>query len=321
MWVYPPGTERQIVSLGRWRQRTKDLGVLRVLLWLEGFPIGTSAARSSLVAALHTAEDTLRKHITPSPAPAAAPGSAAGQEPIASLAAELASKRGPDALPRPIRQSAADRVRSVELLLRTFGLGEVPTASDSEAFEIERLLGVAPGRRHKVDGAGPWLTGSPHDLLSAGLTLALPVLAQTMETASDSELEEARPFARSLFHLMPLAARLIGATHGNDNHAGFGGIAHLDEEPELGPLMVAVTVGMRRTAPEMADNLAAIHASLQSVPDAMASIKALLDMPQAVVDQNLAGQPVSVRHRIDRVVEAALEGRIHAGPHGNSSTT
>lgn len=310
VWLYPSGTEQQIVSLCRWRRHTKDPGMLRVLLWLEGFPIPTYAARSALTASLRAAGEAFQEHTAPTPDAAATPGSDARREPVESLAAELAAKRGHNAAPRPIRQPAAERARSVELLLRTFGLGEPPTATDSEALAIERFLGVAPGRRHLVNGAGPWLTGSPHDLLTAGRTLALPVLVKTMATATDTELEEARPFAHALFRLMPLAARLIGAVHGKDNHAGFGGIACLDEEPAMAPLMVAMTVGMRRSDPEMADNLTAIQASLQHLPDALANVKDLLDMPQAVLDENLAEQPAAVRRQVLRVVEAALEGKL-----------
>ncbi|MFI1884955.1 hypothetical protein [Streptomyces jumonjinensis] len=301
------------MSLGRWRQRTKEPGLLRVLLWLEGFPIPTEAVSFAVLDHLLAFEKAIQKHIPQSPDSAAAPGSVADRDPIESLAAELATRRGPKALPRQIRQPAAERARAIELMLRAFGRGESVTATDDEAFAVERLLGVAPGRRHKVDGAGPWITGSPHELLGLVHAFAPPVLFKTMLTATEAELEEARPFARTLFCGMPLIARLIGAIYGNDNHAGFGFLADQEEKPFLAPLIVAVVVAVRRTDPRMAANLAALHSSLQDLPDAMAEIKSMLEMPQAELEQNLAEQPAAVRLQLLRVVDAALEGRFEGG--------
>ncbi|GGY34815.1 hypothetical protein [Streptomyces anulatus] len=312
VWVYPPGTERQIVFLGRWRQRTKDPEVLRVLLWLEGFPIPTEAVEIALLRCL-LAVGALEDRIAPSPDSAAAPELDTGRDPIESLAAELAAKRGPKALPRPIRQSAAERARAIELMFRTFGRGESITVTDDEAFELERLLGLAPGRRHKVDGVGPWITGSPHQLLDLARTFAPPALFKTMLTVTEAELEEARPFAHTLFYGMPLAARLLGAIYGNDNYAGFGFLANQEEKPFLAPLILAVVVAVRRTDPKMTANLTALHSSMQALPDTMAEIKNMLEMPQSQMDQNLAKQPAAARRQLSRVIEAALEGKFEGG--------
>ena len=37
MWLYPAGTDRQLLCLLRWRRQTKDPDTLKVLLWLDGF--------------------------------------------------------------------------------------------------------------------------------------------------------------------------------------------------------------------------------------------------------------------------------------------
>ncbi|MFF3554570.1 hypothetical protein ACFYXL_14315 [Streptomyces tsukubensis] len=300
------------MSLGRWRQRTKDADVLRVLLWLEGFPITTDAVRSAVVADLRAAGDALQEHINPSLFADGVPEQVP-RETVESFAAGLAARRGPKAVPRPVRQPADERARSVELMLRAFGLGETVTATDGEAFAVERLLGVSAGRRQKVHGVGPWLTGSPQDLFAAAPAVALPALAEAMATVTDTDLEEARPVAHALFFGMPLVARLIGTVHGKDNHAGFGGIARLDEEPTAALWMVAMGVALRRMEPETAGNLAAIHSALRALPGAMADIMTLLEMPQAALDQNLAGHSAAVQLQVLRVVEAALEGKFESG--------
>src|SRR5580698_9701780 len=49
IWRYPPGTERQLIALLRWRQHSKDPDLLKALLWLDGFPIPDATVREALL--------------------------------------------------------------------------------------------------------------------------------------------------------------------------------------------------------------------------------------------------------------------------------
>ena len=180
VWRYPPGTDRQLAALLRWRQRSKDPDLLKVLLWLDGFAIPVSAVRDALARQLGVMTEIMEREIGRqarrlglNPSDDIARGQA-----IDGLAQTLAAKRGTTPVPRRSRVRVEDRARAVTLMVRMFGLGETIQGTAEDAEIIERVLGLAPnGRRHAIADAGPWLTGSAEDLFGAAGIVGLPRLA------------------------------------------------------------------------------------------------------------------------------------------------
>jgi hypothetical protein len=246
LWVSPEGTDRQLISLLGWRTVTKNPDVLRVLLWLDGFAIPPGAVRDAIVTNMRSVLNELERALA-TMGDADAP--ADRDEQIHLLAAAAASKRGPRAVPRRSRVTAAERTRSMELLLRMVGLGEAVVVSTDEAAAVERVLGIGPaGRNDRVGDAGPWLAGPPEALFTAVDVIALPKALQAVLDATDEELELARGIVVALVRYLPLAARMLATLVDKDNHAGLGNAQHLDRDPETAMLMIPAVLSMLRAA-------------------------------------------------------------------------
>jgi hypothetical protein len=315
VWLYPAGTDAQLVSLLGWREFTKDPNTLAVLLWLDGFPIATSQVRISLVRYLRAALDAIDREIT-------AQAERLGLDPdrpedrraaLAAIAARLAGRRGPNAPPRPTRVSAADRQHAFELMMRAFALGEDVQATSTEAGVVERVLGVAPNGRHdRVGGAGPWLTGPAEDLFDAAEVTAFPNALQAVDGATDVELETARGIVLAIFRYMPLMARLMETVFDKANHAGFAGLRDLDQHPEQAVFLVPVVVSMLRAGWQ--ENISQIADMLGNLAELPGQAAQLLDMPHNIVEANLQGQPQETRQMAQRLIEAALNSKLDPAP-------
>src|SRR5579864_505446 len=48
VWAYPVGTERQLLALLRFREQTRSLELIRIALWVTGFPIELESVREAL---------------------------------------------------------------------------------------------------------------------------------------------------------------------------------------------------------------------------------------------------------------------------------
>lgn len=102
MWDYPPGADRQLVTLLRWREYTKDPEILRVLLWLDGFEIPVADVRAALVRRAEAVTEALDRAIR---AHAQREGlnpdsQAARDDALDELARIAAAKRRPSLVPR-----------------------------------------------------------------------------------------------------------------------------------------------------------------------------------------------------------------------------
>ncbi|MFG2276030.1 hypothetical protein ACGFNY_40500 [Streptomyces chartreusis] len=312
VWLYPPGSGRQLVSLLRWREYTKDPNILRVLLWLDGFPISTGAVRNSVNATLSTTSQTLERELAVEASRLGLDPAAGREAALSSISSALAAKRGPSALPRLVRVTASERADAVELLLRLFAFGETVDTTEEEASTVEKVLGVLPGRRQGVNGSGPWLVGPARDLFDAAQFVSVPRMAETAIEATDAELESARPIVAMLFRILPLVAKMIGALFGNDNYTGMQGVGHLNENPEFVMLLVPMVVGMIRAGWQ--ENLDTIATALEPFPALVADIERVLDLPSKQVERNLEGQPAPVQHRARLLIDAALDGKLDQAP-------
>lgn len=309
VWRYPPGADQQLVTLLAWRQRSKEPDVLQVLLWLDGFPIPAAAVRDALARQLQNVIDAIGEEITRrardlglDPADELARSQA-----IDILAGTMAAKRGAAPLVRRTRMRASDRARAVALLVRVFGLGEAIDGTARDATSMEQVLGIAPnGRRHSINGEGPWLSTPAEDLFGAAGIVGLPRLAEAVTTATEPELAAARQTVVALFQYLPLMIRVVGVMFGDDNYTGLAGLGNFDQQPECVVYLVPMVISMLRAG--WKENLDAVTAALQPFPELAAQAQRILDMPDSQVKANLAGQPAVIRQRVDRLIEAAIEG-------------
>lgn len=310
-WRYPPGVDRQLIALLRWRQRTKDPDLLKVLLWLDGYEVPVSAIRGALARQLSAITETVERELNLQAQrlgldPASDDGHS---QAIDALAKAMAAKRGTTMIPRHGRLRSADRARAVSLMIRTFGLGETTEGTAGEAAAVERVLGIAPnGRRHAIEGAGPWLTGPAEDLFGAAGIVGLPHMLASVTDASEAELIAARRTVIALFRHLPLMVRMVGVMFGDDNYLGLATMAQISQHPEMAIYVTSMIVAMLRAG--WNENLEAITSALGVYPELAEQAQRILDMPAKTIEANLAGQPEDVRERARRLIEAAIEGKI-----------
>ena len=309
-WRYPPGTDRQLAALLRWRQHSKDPDLLKILLWLDGFAVPVTDVRDALTRQLRGMTDLMEREISQQarqlgldPADQDARSQA-----ISVMAQTLAAKRGSTPIPRRNRVHAEDRTRAVALLIRVFGLGETIEGTAADATAVERTLGIANGRRQRVEGAEPWLTGPAEDLFSAATITGLPRLLDAVTNASDAELTSARQTVVAIFQHLPLMARMLGAVSGEDNYAGFAAFSQLDQHPESVVYIVPMVVAMQRAG--WNENLEAVTSALRPFPELAARAEHILTMPASTVEANLAGKTADVQKRARRLIDAAIDGTL-----------
>lgn len=309
VWLYPPGTDRQLVSVLRYRALTKDQGVLRVLLWLDGFHVPADDVRRALLDHMHRMGESVEQAISTeasrlglNPAEGIARSHAVDE-----LARTMAAKRGSSSLPRRGRVRARERGDAIALLIRAIGLGEPVEGTPGQGDAVERTLGVAPnGRRHSIAGAQPWLTGPAEDLFSAADLISLPRLLDAATHSTENELETARKTVTALFRYLPLAARMIDVLSGRDNYAGLASFEQVTQHPEIVLWLVPAVVAMFKAG--WSENLNAITDALQQFPDLASRAQALTDMPASTVAANLAAKPEQVRKQAERIINAAIDG-------------
>lgn len=311
VWRYPPGTDRQLAALIRWRRHTKDPNLLTVLLWLDGFAIPPAAVRAALTRQLGVVTESMDREITrqacrlgldPSDGPAR------GQA-VDALAQALAAKRGATPVPRRGRVRAQDRTRAVALMIRMFGLGESVQGTAEDAAVVERVLGLAPnGRRHTIAEAGPWLTGPAEDLFAAAGIVGLPSLLDTIHNACDADLTAARQSVVALFRLLPLMTRMLSVMFDDDNYAGLAAFGQIDQHPQTLVFIVPMVIAMLKAG--WRENLDTVASALRPFSDLAEQAHRILGMPAATISANLAGKPVETRDRARRLIDAAIEGQF-----------
>ncbi|MFE4514737.1 hypothetical protein ACFRMQ_11175 [Kitasatospora sp. NPDC056783] len=310
VWLYPAGADRQLIDLMAHRTHTKDRAQLLALLWLDGHRIEPAVAREALAAVLEEIRTGLDNEVAAQAARLGDGRPADRDTALGSLAAQMASRRGPNALPRPVRVKAAERAGALETLMRAFAFGEQRQVSEDDALVVERVLGISPGRRERVAGAGPWLVGPAADMFDTGSAVtSLPSMARALAQASDSELDQARRMAAALAAGLATAARMLTATTGKPNKAGLQNAAALDRNPLLSLLLVGMAAAMIRHG--WAEQLTEVAAAAAPFPILLTGLDRVLDMPAVEVERNLHTAAPTIRDSAKRLIDAALDGRLH----------
>jgi hypothetical protein len=311
IWKYPAGTDRQVASLIRWRQQTKNPDLLKVLLWLDGFAIPASAVREGVARHLEFMTATISEAIGQQALRLALDpdDEAARDQAVDALARTLSAKRGTSPIPRRARVAAADRARAVALMLRTFGLGQAIDGTSAEAAAVERVMGIAPnGRRNSVADSGPWLTGPAEDLFDAARITGLPSLLTAIDGATDADLAAARPLVLALVRYLPFMVRVIGALFDDENYVGLAYFSHMDQNPEFVVFAIPLILAMLRAG--WHENLHAVATALDQAPEMTAQMQRVLGMPSETVAANLMGKPDEVRQQAHRLINAAIDRQL-----------
>jgi hypothetical protein len=301
IWTYPIGAERQLRALMVWREATHDPDLLRVALWVDGYPVDTRRVQQSIGAALNKmAADVHRA------ASAAAPPDASEAEQRRAFAAQAAGLRGRNtSIPRPRGVSSAERTSAVEALLNTFLFGQTGEVSDDTAKQVEQLFGLQ-GAREQVPatGAGPRLTGPPGTIFDLTPHVGLQRFLEVAQTATDVEMNLVRPSLNALLVGLPLVARLLSTVHGADAE-GFGSMADLGRRPELPVLLVPVLIGLHRAG--QAQGLMDVVAALEPVPALAAEILSAQDLPHAEIVVNLQNQSPEVAKLVEQLLDSPID--------------
>ncbi len=310
-WIYPEGTHRQLAAVLHWRTQTKDPGLIRILLWMDGFDVPTGDVQAAVVKQLQTARDTVDRVIRAAAADAGLDVRVPAEhdQAVATVAATVAARRrGPSAIPRLTRVSKKDRDAAAAIMIKTFALG-IPAEGDVEgqARLVERVLGISPnGRKQRIADTGPWITGPAAPLLEAVDIISFPQLLAVAESATTAEFEAARMMTLAMFRYLPFLIRFTAAIYDDPNYIGMASAARLDADPGMVALLLPAIVSITRTGWETVSPLAD---ALGNAPTIAARTEHLLDMPQRTLSKNLEHDP-QMRAQVDRVLNSALNDEL-----------
>lgn len=223
----------------RLRRHLTLLHPLRTLLWMEGCAIPTSDLRTSLASWLP-------------PAPAIEL-----TEEQRDLLSSMALRRAKEARRHlgPYGLSEMDAADATEhVVLRA--IGDDPEVGPELRAILAKAMGLERASSDSLGGVRPWYSGdsSPEQLL-AGFSFA--EMRALVESASDDDLEWARPRARFLVWDLPEFVRLV------EMHAGKG-FAGLHAAAQLGPASapLGVIVALRARSFGVGDNIDLISAAV-----------------------------------------------------------
>jgi DNA-binding transcriptional MerR regulator len=318
VWTYPAETADQLRSLLRLRAATRDPNVLRAALWFEGYPLTTSRLRTSITGFLRSMQTALDKELAKLSSAASREDHALGRwQAITELAHTVAAARS-RRTPRAGRQRLADRTRAFALL---FGLAlDEPAAVDqldSDAAALERALGTDRGRRFRPNSVEPWLTGAPSESWALFREVgSLPRLIEIAESATDAELEAARPLAQTLLFGISAFSQMTDALAGDRNAAGLAAFVAVSDDPVARALLPVFVISLMRS-PALVDNLAAISSALtDSVLPLQAAVRELATLPpdqRAARLKHLDRLSWTQQNQLKRLIEA-FERPLNEGP-------
>jgi hypothetical protein len=307
VWTYPPQAADQLRALFRLRKTTKDPDVLRVALWFEGYDVSTSRARDAMSGYVHKIRAGVERELARRMPTANTDDEASRWTVIEQIAQVLARKRV-GSLPRYGRQPQRRRDRAVAL---TMGLAlSEPRAekllNEESALDVEKLLGLTPGRALRVGDAEPWLSGPATTGLAGFAKFAsLTELSAAVESADDTHLEAARANARTLLHGMSFVVRLADAFTGTPNATGITALIQLTQVPDICIWITALLASLARS-PEHADGVTEVLAALsalQSVEGQVRELAAMSEEDRSALFKNLPNLPYRQQAGFRRVVE------------------
>jgi hypothetical protein len=302
IWTYPAEAADQLCALLRLRAATRDPDLLRAALWLGGYPVPVIRAQHSMITVFRKLQADIEKELTKRSVTDEEHGR--GQV-LAEVARDMAaSRKGP--IPRFARQSLADRTTAFETILK-LGLGETLPLQElaTNADQVERVMGLHRGRHYRPNGVGPWLMGPADEGLALVQELgSLPKLTETLETATSDELEQARPFVRTLLTGIAAFSQMADAFAGYHNAAGLAAAVALKESPLI-PVMILAWVISALRSETLTSNMTEVNEALTSSVFPVADrARQLAALPPDEQEARLARLPWSNQNQLRRLIKA-----------------
>jgi hypothetical protein len=278
IYRYPIGAERQLDDLLAWRKIERNVDWLRVLLWVDRWPVPLDRVRPSLARALRAAVDTVDAELQKY-------AQAGAADPISAMAVDLAKRRGANTVMQRQRGvTAHERQQALDQLLHAvLDPTAQPPVEDQRA--AERAIGINPNtaRRHGV----PAFTINYEDwpLFGPPGTLDLRGFLTLVEHASDEQLDRAGYIANLFVVLLPIAAKLLTAITGGATGSPFDPLKHTHDQP----IEYAFAVGLALSFDhhDLLGDLPQLAAALSELFEQIESINTVLDMPQDQVRENV----------------------------------
>jgi DNA-binding transcriptional MerR regulator len=259
VWLYPPGTERQLERLLHWRSKTRSLSLIAIVLWIEAFPIDVERIRT----ALGTVTDQMASELDPS-----------GDIPafIDQQARKLAAARGKNSFPRIVKMKSAERIRACGYLLAVaLDAEDEIERREEDAVLVERMLGLRSGQRGGLANKEPFIDA----VRSLRPVMAVGKVREALASATDEQLELTRLTARLTSVWMPLLLPEMLAEY---SAAEANPLRKLAEQNVKDPAIevyamqiIHQLLAMHERQPE-ADELAQAIAALQSVTTDLAML-------------------------------------------------
>ena len=286
-WTYPAEAADQLATLLRLRKKTKQPDVLRVALWLEGFPVDAARVQASVAADLTRLLEVMTKEVAKRRR--RSDGSEVSTwEALEQIARRWARKRGSKAPPRYGRQKLEDRERAMTLAFGlVLGVDGVAERIKEDAHRIERMIGIDRGRNPR-GGLPALLHGPAGDALAGFADLcSLPALIHAVENTAADEFSTSRVMARVFLNGLVTFARITDAVAVSENAIGLAAIETLHDDPNTGVWLVALIVAVKPSR-VLNENLQALTTALaESVLPVDQHARELAGLPAEDLNQHL----------------------------------
>jgi hypothetical protein len=302
--VYPDDALRQLEALLRFRQQTKTEDLLRVGLWLEGYPIVPETLSAALRRIITSGVAALEAELSQMEATGRTRAEAI--EDVGRKAARLRGRR------RFLSQSRggrlAERERAFVAVMR-LGLGDESIVRELDELGpvVERVLGLDRARKFRAGGVGPWLSGPAGEGLAGVVEFAsLPRLLEVMESVTVEELQTARARVWTLLQGISFVCRLADAFSGRRNVTGMGAMAEAAGDLTTRALLTAFVVKAQRS-PELASGLEKVCTALDqflTIGERFRWMASLSAEEQIVQLPGRAGLDWGQQRRLERTLDA-----------------
>jgi hypothetical protein len=197
-WLYPPGTDEQLLRLLHWRGQAPSLDLVRIGLWLDGFDIALEGVRASVASFVDGWFSMLDRE-----RPARTDDEGAT---VDAIAGRFARMRGRAPVPHVVRMSLAERTRAYGYMVAVmFDMSDEVERRRADAVLLERMLGLRSGL-----GRGLAAVVGLEAVSEQLARLPAPELARrVIDEASDEEYEFVRHLLQVTTVWMPLLLPLL----------------------------------------------------------------------------------------------------------------
>lgn len=232
VWLYPPGSDRQLLRLLYWRARADTLHAVRVALWVEGFEIELDSVRDSLRFLLD------REVAAAAREPRPAEDLSTAIDLLASRAAKMRS-RAP--FPHIVRMPLKDRTSAYAYLLALASgdQGELERRR-GDARLLERMLGLRSGQ---AGGLAAELSPLNGQIIRVQQLISPDHVGAVIGSASREEYELVRLIGRAMFLWLPMLLPVMQSMIGQKAVALVNAAREMFSNPTA-ELYVLATLGM-----------------------------------------------------------------------------